>query len=47
MIEWNILNEERTIDQIEELEEYIANFPDSALVPVFRSTIAELEEKIQ
>ena len=31
------------LDRIDELQEYITNFPDSRLVPVFQKEIDELE----
>ena len=44
-----MINEELTIRRIEELEEYISNFPQSVLCPIFRREInflcAELDYK--
>lgn len=37
------INEERVLDRIEELEEFINNFPESALTPIFKSEIEYLE----
>lgn len=34
---------EYTYERIEELREYISNFPDSSLVPVFENEIKRLE----
>lgn len=36
-------NEERILNRIEELEEYIQNFPDSVLVPIHQKEIDYLE----
>lgn len=32
-------NEEKILDRIEELEEYIQNFPDSVLAPIMQKEI--------
>lgn len=37
------MNEERILDRIEELDEYIANFPESKLVPIMQNEIAYLK----
>lgn len=42
-IVWNLPSEGDIIDRIEELEECLRNFPESKLVPVWRSEIAQLE----
>ncbi len=38
-----IPNGETIFDRIEELTEYISNFPESPLTPIFKKEIAELE----
>ncbi len=37
------MNEEKIFDRIEELTEYIQNFPDSILTPIFQKEIEYLK----
>lgn len=37
-------NGERVFDRIEQLTEYITNFPDSKLTPIFKKEIEMLEK---
>ena len=38
-----IVNEERILDRIAELETYIQNFPESKLVPIFQKELNYLK----
>lgn len=42
-ITWNIPNGEQVLDRLEELYQYLENFPESKLAPVIREEIAILE----
>ena len=44
MIEWNIPGELQSLDRLEELYQYLDNFPESKLAPAIREEIARLEE---
>lgn len=45
MIGW--VNVENCIDRLEELREFLRNFPDSKLVPAVKSEIAFLEKLVE
>jgi len=45
-IVWDLPSESAVIDRIAELQEFIKNFPESRLVPVFENAIAELNDKL-
>lgn len=38
-----MINSEKVFDRVEELQEYICNFPDSVLVPIFEKEIEYLQ----
>ena len=40
------INMERAYDRLHELKEFLANFPESGLVPAVKNEIRYLEEKI-
>lgn len=43
---WNLPSESQIIDRLEELYACLQNFPESKMVPVWESAIAELEAKL-
>lgn len=45
-LEWSIPNEEKALDRLEELHEYLRNFPESRLTPVIRRAVADLEASL-
>ena len=45
-IVWDLPSESAVLDRIAELQEFINNFPESKLVPVFENAIAELNERL-
>lgn len=40
---WNIPNGEQVLERLEELYQYLENFPESQLAPAIREEIAILE----
>lgn len=44
---WNLPSIPGTLDRLEELYQYLENFPESRLAPAIREEIAHLEELIK
>ena len=41
-----MLNVEKAMERLEELRKFVADFPESELVPVFKNEIKMLEEEL-
>ena len=42
-----MLNVEKAMERLEELRKFVADFPESKLVPVFENEIKMLEEELE
>lgn len=43
-LQWRIPNIERVVDRLEEIDEYLQNFPGSALAPILKNESDELNQ---